>query len=358
MINKRIDYLLILLTIFLISIGLLIVFTRTQDKGLFYKQLIILGISLVVCIIIYFIDVLKVIKENINIMLIVTFILLLLPIIFRKSLTLNGSVRWIKIGPLSFQPSELAKLVLVCFLANNFSKKTNRVFDFYDDLLYPMFISFIILGLIYLQKDLSTVVLTFTFVLVSFYIAQVPILHILYLAGFSLSFFIISAVTSSYRASRLVAYLVPFDHPSDDGFQVIQSFKSIGAGKFMGQGLGETISKGDHLPLSYSDYIFSSIVKDGGLLLGFIVITVFILWCFRGFYIASKQSDRFKFLLATYISLIIALQALINISVATGLLPPTGLTLPFVSYGGSSMLITIIFVALLLKINKEGSYEV
>jgi len=356
--QKKIDYLFVIITLILIFISILIVYTRTQDKALFYKQLIILAISIAAFFIIYYTRSLEFIKNNILLLLIGTAILLLLPIIFRKSLTLNGSVRWIKLGFFSFQPSELAKLVLVIYLANHFSKKDNRVFDFYEDLLPPVVISCIILGLIYLQKDLSTVALTFIFVIGAFFIAQVPLLQIFYMMGFSLSLFLISAVTSPYRARRLVAYLVPFDHPTDIGFQVIQSFKSISSGGLSGIGLGENIFKGNSLPLSYSDFVFSSIVQTGGLLFGFVVIILFVIWSFRGFQIASLQTDRFKFLLSSYISLLIALQAIINISVATGLLPPTGLTLPFISYGGSSLLITVVFAAIILKINKETGYEV
>lgn len=351
---KKIDFVLIILTLLLITLGFIMIYSRTLSKIMLIKQTIVFFISLLVGIFIFKIDIKNFIYKNITLIMVLTFVLLIIPIIINRIINVNGTSRWISLGYFSIQPSEFAKFSIVVFFSYWFSKKENRIFNFYDDLIIPILVTFIFLILIYYQKDLSTVVLIFSFVLFSLYISQIPLLYLVYLFLFSISIFLILALISPYRANRIIAYLIPFKHPTDIGYQVIQSFKSIVGGGLKGNGIG-FYKATNSLPLSYSDYIFSAIAYDFGFLGSFIVILLYILWGIKVYIIAANTNSKFHFLLITNILIIIILQTIFNISVATGLLPPTGLTLPFISYGGSSLFINLIFVSLILKTySKEG----
>lgn len=355
--TKKIDFVLIILTLLLVTFGFIMIYSRTLNVLMLIKQLIVLIISLWVGFLIFKIDLEEFIKKNITLIIFLTFVLLIIPILINKIKSINTPSRWISFGYFSIQPSEFAKFSIVVFFSYWFSKKESRIFNFYDDLIVPILITFVFLILIYYQKDLSTVVLIFTFVLFSFYISHIPVLYLIYLFLFSISIFIILALISPYRANRIIAYLIPFKHPTDIGYQVIQSFKSIVGGGLFGHGIG-FYQTSNSLPLSYSDYIFSAVAYDFGLLGSFIIIVIYILWGIKVYLIAANTGLKFQFLLVTNILIIIMLQSIFNISVATGLLPPTGLTLPFLSYGGSSLFINLIFIAMILKVYSERAYEI
>lgn len=266
----------------------------------------------------------------------------------------GGSARWLKYSFLSFQPAELAKLALVIYLARSLTKKEGRM----QSLKVGVLPHFIVLGglfvLVLKQPDFGTGVVFATLVFILLFVAGARVLHLgaAVLAAVPVLFYI--ATRAPYRTGRLLAFLDPWKDPSDSGFQIIQSFLAFGAGKLFGVGLGEGHQKRFYLPEVHTDFIFSVIGEELGLLgvTGVIGLFVFLTW--RGFRACFRAGDLFGSYLALGVTLLIAVQALLNMGVVMGLLPTKGATLPFVSYGGTSLVINLLAVGILLNISSQG----
>ncbi|MCX8057835.1 MAG: FtsW/RodA/SpoVE family cell cycle protein [Spirochaetes bacterium] len=352
------DYSVLILIFVLVSIGSLMVYSRTLSKVFLLKHVVIIFIANILGVIIFFYKgFFSLIKKNYILIYVLNFILLLIPIIFKNSFSVNNSYRWIRIGFFSFQPSELAKLTIILVFSVIMSEKKSRVFNYDKEFLFPLILTLIYVVLIILQKDLSTAILFSMFLIVSYFIIGVPFLYIFYLLTFGTCLFVILSIYSGYRSYRLLAFFDPFRYSDDIGYQVIKSFTAIVSGGFSGKGVGTTIFSGNVLPLSYSDFIFAAINEELGLIGGISIIIIYILIFLSGIRIVKRQKDNFCFLISFFIIALIVIQAILNIFVSIGLLPPTGLTLPFVSYGGSSNLIFIIMIWILLKVNYFSNEE-
>jgi len=266
----------------------------------------------------------------------------------------GGSARWLKFSFLSFQPAELAKLALVIYLARSLTKKEGRM----QSLKVGVLPHFIVLGVLFVlvlkQPDFGTGVVFATLVFILLFVAGARVLYLgaAVTAAVPVLFYI--ATRAHYRMGRLLAFLDPWKDPSDSGFQIIQSFLAFGAGKQFGVGLGEGHQKLFYLPEVHTDFIFSVIGEELGLLGVTVVIGLFVFLTWRGFRACFRAADLFGSYLALGVTLLIAVQALLNMGVVMGLLPTKGATLPFVSYGGTSLMINLMALGILLNISSQG----
>ena len=283
-----------------------------------------------------------------------TFLLLIIVTFPEFSKKVGGARRWLTLGGFSFQPSELAKFTLVLFIAKSLVKRADKLRNF----AYGYLPNLIVLGFFFIpilfQPDFGTAMIICAVTLTMLFIAGLR-KKFLFLSILAIVPFITLAImTAEYRTKRILAFLKPWEDPSGIGFQVIQSFYAFGRGGFWGTGLGQSSQKLFRLPEAHTDFIFSVIGEELGFIGTTAIVILFSIFIWRGFITAYRAKDPFGTHLATGLTLLIGLQAFINLGVASGLLPTKGLTLPFISMGGSSMLITMLSVGVLLNISKQA----
>ena len=279
-------------------------------------------------------------------------VLLVLVIIPGVGVYVNGSRRWLRLGPLSFQPSEFAKYALVLFVSLALAARGKRVRRFFDGILPVLAAPAVAFLLILEQPNLSTAgsILIVSVILVM--LAGAKWRHMLLLGGGGLAVGAYYAWSAPYRRARLLSFTDPFAKMSDEGYQLAQSLIAFGSGGLFGLGLGRGRQKYAYLPYPESDFIFAIVGEDFGLLGCAAVILLFIAFLFAGMRIALTCPERFGCLLAAGITSMITVQAFINMGVVIGILPTTGLPLPFFSAGGTSLSITMAAVGVLLSISR------
>ncbi|MBQ7520942.1 MAG: putative lipid II flippase FtsW [Clostridia bacterium] len=279
-------------------------------------------------------------------------VLLILVIIPGVGVYVNGSRRWLRLGPLSFQPSEFAKYALVLFVSLALAARGKRVRRFFDGILPVLAAPAVAFLLILEQPNLSTAgsILIVSVILVM--LAGAKWRHMLLLGGGGLAVGAYYAWSAPYRRARLLSFTDPFAKMSDEGYQLAQSLIAFGSGGLFGMGLGRGRQKYAYLPYPESDFIFAIVGEDFGLLGCVAVILLFIAFLFAGMRIALTCPERFGCLLAAGITSMITVQAFINMGVVIGILPTTGLPLPFFSAGGTSLSITMAAVGVLLSISR------
>lgn len=273
----------------------------------------------------------------------------------------GGAQRWINLGWMSFQPAELAKFVIVLLVAKQLEKKKNRLHEFKSGIVAPVLLIIPILALVLTQPDFGTFALCGVTVLAMMFLAGVSKKNLLVVGTVALSMVAGLIAAAPYRLARLSAFLDPWKDPEGKGFQVIQSMTGFFQGGVFGRGLGNGKEKLFYLPEAHNDFIFSVIGEE----LGFIgvvgLVSVFALFIYRGFRVAEHAKDvernTFAFLLASGITLMLGIQAFLNMFVAMGLLPTKGMNLPFVSYGGSSLVVDLMAVGVLLSISRRTRDE-
>ena len=267
---------------------------------------------------------------------------------------IGGAYRWLKISSFSFQPAELAKLALVIYLARSLTNKEGRMESFTVGFLPHVIVMGILFLLVLKQPDFGTGVL---FVAVVFLMLFVGGTRLRFLGGAllaALPALVYLAVRKNYRWERIVAFWDPWKDPGGGGFQIIQSFLAFGAGKVFGVGLGDGKQKLFYLPEIHTDFIFSVIGEELGLIGVSLIIVLFVVLILRGFQSSYRAPDLFGTYLSLGITSLIAIQALLNMGVVMGLLPTKGSTLPFVSYGGTSLMINLMAVGILLNVYSQG----
>jgi cell division protein FtsW len=274
-------------------------------------------------------------------------ILALLPGIGHEA---GGAKRWIKIGRLGFQPSEFAGICLIIYLSEALERKQDFIKNFFHGFLPLLAVSGIIVLLILLQPDLGTALLLLAVSIIMLFAAGANMMYLFPFVVMSLPmlYFLISKVP--YRVRRIIGYLDPWVDAEGSGFQIIQSFLALGAGGIFGLGLGCSRQKLFYLPQAHTDFIFSILGEELGLIGTLGVVFLFSLFVWLGIKISMAAVDLFGKFLALGITISIGLKAVINIAVSTGAIPTKGLPLPFVSYGGSALIFNMLGVALLLNI--------
>lgn len=265
---------------------------------------------------------------------------------------INGARRWIRFSGFSFQPSELAKITLPLFLAYYLTKKQEVVGDLRQTVL-PCLAGLAVLGgLVFLEKDLGTTIVLCTIFSAVYFAAGARLVHIGTVAAGMAVIGIGAVLFAPWRMERLMAFMDPYKYADDEAYQVVQSLYAIGSGGVFGEGFANGKQKLFYLPYPYSDFIFSVVGEELGLVGTLAVLFAFGLLLWRGARAAVMAPDRFGMLLGIGIITGIIMQALFNISVVTSMVPAKGIPLPFISYGGSSVMVTLIGVGILLNISK------
>ena len=267
---------------------------------------------------------------------------------------INGARRWIRMGPFSIQPSEIAKIALPIFLAYFLTKNEGRVGEIKSTVIPAVGALVLLGGLVFLEPDLGTAIVLCAIFSAVYFAAGAKILHIATVAAVMVFGALMAVLLAPWRVERLMAFLDPFAHSDDAGYQVVQSLYAIGSGGVFGEGFAKGQQKLFYLPYPYSDFIFSVVGEELGLVGTLAVLIAFGLLLWRGTRAAMKATDRFGMLLGIGIITGIIVQALFNISVVISLLPAKGIPLPFISYGGSSVLVTMAAVGILLNISRQG----
>lgn len=290
-----------------------------------------------------------------NILLLISFILLILVLIPGIGSIRNGSRSWFGIGSLGIQPSELAKISLIIFTSKYLSNSTDYIRSIFKGIMPILIVTLIFFFMIMLQPDLGTGLILVT-----------SIIAILFISGVNKKFFIGGGIIgiigvigliiiAPYRMNRITSFLDPWKDPLGTGFQMIQSLYAIGPGGLLGNGYLNSIQKHFYLPEPQTDFIFSIITEEFGVVGAIIVVGLFIILFYRGIKICLNANDSFSKYLSFGILFQLIFQAIMNLSVVVGLIPVTGVTLPFLSYGGSSLLVSMASMGILLNISKKHS---
>jgi cell division protein FtsW len=294
-------------------------------------------------------------KHFVYYILIGSMLLLVLVLIPGVGTTIGGSTRWFRFGPISFQPSELTKLALVIFLSYSLSKKTDKIKTFAIGFLPHVIATILLVSLLLLQPDFGSAMILVSLFTILIFAAGSSLKHLasfLAVGGVGCYFLISSA---SYRLARFTAFLDPWSDRMNTGFQIIQSFLAFGSGGFWGTGLGNGKQKLFYLPEPHTDFIFSIIGEELGFIGVIAIIILFIILTYCGIKICAKAPDLFGTYLALGITSFIVLHAVINLGVVMGLLPTKGSTLPFISYGGTSLVVNLTSIGILLNISSQCS---
>jgi cell division protein FtsW len=280
--------------------------------------------------------------------------LLLLVLVPGFGLSVNGARSWIGVGSLTLQPSELAKLALILFVAELLSRRSSAIADSRLTLRPVLVVAGGVAFLVMLQPDLGTTMVLGALVLALLFVGGVPLLPLGATAALGGGMALVLALRKDYRRARLLAFLDPSADPERIGYQITQSLTGVASGRLTGVGLGASRAKWGFLPNAHTDFIFAIIGEETGLMGALAVVGLFVAFAVLGVRAALHAPDRFGMLVAAGVTAWIVSQALVNIGGVVGLLPITGLTLPFVSFGGTSLMVTMAATGILLNVARAG----
>jgi len=266
----------------------------------------------------------------------------------------GGARRWFRLGRLSFQPAEVTQVVLIVYLADLLARKGDHIRRFTEGMLPALIATGLAAGLTLLQPDLGTAVSMGAVTLLLLVIAKARWSHLIGVAGLAVLAVAVLVLGTEYRRQRMLAYLDPWSDPQGRGYQIVQSYLALASGGLLGQGLGGSIQKLFYLPSAHTDFLFAILGDELGLIGTTAVILLFALLTICGFRLAMLTHDPFgKFLICGLVGML-ALKAIINIAVVTGMVPTKGLPLPFLSYGGTAMIMHLVACGLILHASRAG----
>lgn len=266
----------------------------------------------------------------------------------------GGATRWIRIFGFSFQPSEFARLALVIYIAYSMSRKIDEIHDFYIGFLPHLIVLGIFTALIIIQPDFGAIVILGAITWIMLFVGGVRVIHLGGVLLFLFPFIYLFMVNAAYRTRRLMSFMDPWQYSTDAGYQTVHSLMAFGSGGIWGTGIGKGVQKLFYLPEPHTDFIFSVIGEELGLVGVMVILLLYAIILYRGISIARNARDEFGAYIAVGITTAIGLQICINMGVALGLLPTKGLTLPFLSYGGSSLLMSMASIGILMNIGKTN----
>jgi cell division protein FtsW len=354
------DLLLMTVTLILVTIGTVMIYSSSaimamdkfHDGQYFLKRQIVfvaLGLALM-----YFLSrlpyqKLKMVAYPAIAISFVMLLLLFVPFLGKK---VGGATRWLNLGFIAFQVGEWVKLSVVLFLAFFLSRKRQHVKEIIRGIVTPLAVAACLMGLIILQPDFGTTAIIAATVMIMLYLAGARLVHLLGLVGMFAPF-VIWALCQGYRWKRVTAFMDPWKDPHGTGFQIIQSMIAFGAGGPTGVGIGDGMQKLFYLPEPHTDFILSVIAEESGFIGVSVVILLYAVLVIRGIMISFKAPDLFGMLLAAGLTILFFMQVFINTAGVMGLIPLKGLTLPFLSYGGTSLMISLAMVGILLNISSQ-----
>ncbi len=343
----------------LLGIGLISLYSASYDKALrmgqasdyFLKRQLIFAVMGLCCALIITIIPMTLIRSLIPVLLFFSFLLMALTLTTPLGETRLGATRWLRIGPVSFQPSELIKVSVILYLANYLSDKERDLKNFWT-VSVPIAVVFISAGLIILQRDYSTTMIFLFLSLSMLLVAKVKISYLFYYSSLAGIPGILFLVTEEYRLKRVLGFIFKDIDPSGINYQVNVSLNAIASGGILGKGFGQGIYKLGKIPEVQSDFIFASFAEESGLVGVILVMLLFAVIAYLGYRGAAKHrgGDTFMYLTGFGITHLLIWQVLLNLGVVSGIIPPTGIPLPFFSAGGSNLLMNLGMCGILLKI--------
>lgn len=360
---RHFDHILLFVVVALMGIGLIMVYSASSvtslaimSDGLFYFKRQLMWVIIGLAAMIVFSNIPYKSLESMAVPLLgVAIFFLILVFVPGVARDIGGARRWIRFGSIGFQPSEFAKLCFILYLAHSISSKRDKITSLMHGVLPDLMVTGLLFILILKAPNLSAAALIGSTYGVMLFLGNGSLLHLSGMMGGGIILVVSLIFQAGYRIKRFWAFLNPWETARTSGYHVIQSMIAIGSGGLWGLGLGESRQKFFILPERHTDFIFAIIGEELGLVGASVVIMLFLVLVWRGLYIATRAPDNFGFLLASGIISIISLQVMVNIAVVLSLMPTTGVTLPFISYGGSSLIFLAISVGILLNISRYGS---
>lgn len=357
---KSLDFILFFTVIALLSFGVVMVYSSSavsayvnfNDSYYFFKRQII-WVTLGMIAMLFAIHVDYHVWRKLAVpILIVTIILLILVLIPGLGKVVNGARRWLGFGSLYLQPSEIAKLGMVIFSSASLSRHQEKITNFMKGLAPQLLILLAVFGLILKEPDLGTALAIGGTVFIMLFTAGAKLSHLASLGLVGVVGIIAAIILEPYRLKRLLAFNNPWADPLDTGYHIIQSLYALGSGGLFGVGLGRSREKFLYLPEPHTDFIFAILGEELGFIGTITVILLFFLFAWRGFKVAIGAPDLYGSMLAGGLTTMIIMQAMMNIAVVTASMPVTGIPLPFISFGGSALIFTLIGVGILLNISR------
>ena len=360
--NRKPDFALFGATIILITLGILILTSisaslsieRFGNSYYYLKHQFLVGIlpGLILGFLAYLIP-LEFFKKNIIFFLLVIIFLLAMVFIPKIGVSSGGATRWIKIGPFLIQPSEFLKITFLIYLASWLASRTSPQKERSQTLLAFLIIIAALSAFLIFQPDIGTLGIIIAFSVLMYFLADTPVWHSILIILMGIITLVVLIKIAPYRANRILVFLNPDADPMGIGYQTKQALISVGSGGVSGLGLGMSRQKFGFLPQTMSDSIFAIFAEETGFIGATILVLLFLFFIWRAFTIVRNSDDKFQKILAAGITLWISFQAFINIGSMIGLLPLTGVPLPFISYGGSHLITEFIGVGMLLHISKK-----
>lgn len=321
-----------------------------SDTSMLIRQLMAAGVGILALIVLEYWDYHRLVLLN-DVFLIGGILLTLLTIL---PIGLSNG-RWLLLGPFTFQPTEAVKFSLILFMAHSLNRKGDTIKRFSEGMLPYLILLGLLAAIVIVQPDLGMIVVFGMVMMAMLFFAGARIIHLLSVGAASIPLMFLAIRFAPYRFARLLSFLSPEAYSQSTGYQTIQSLTAIGSGGIFGRGLGASHAKLFYLPQSHNDFIMSVLAEELGLIGVLAVVVLIGLLVWRAFRIAETAPDRLGQLLAMGIGFALGFQTLVNLGVVVGLLPVTGLTFPFFSSGGSSLIITLALIGVLLNVSKQGA---
>jgi len=359
--GKGYDLGIIISVVFLSAMGMLMVYSTSsvyaleefKDPSYFLKRhTIYLAIGFVCMFILMNLDY-RVLRRFVYPAYIFGLLILILVLVPGIGDEVGGAKRWIDLGPGSFQPSEIAKFLLVLYLSHSITKKKEKMNTFFVGFVSHTLIAGAYIVLLLLEPDFGMVVIITMVLFGLLFVGEMKVSYLAASGVMSAGLLILAVMSESYRMKRIMSFLNPWEDPLGSGYQAVQSFVALGLGGVAGAGLGDSTQKLFFLPQAHTDFIFSIIGEELGFIGVLAIIIGFGVFVLRGLRVALRASDHFGCYLVFGCTMLIALQAGINMAVAVGLFPIKGLTLPFISYGGTSLVSTFAGVGIILSVSRK-----
>lgn len=358
----RMDFSILLVVTILCAFGLVMIFSSSYYYAQYYsganydgfyylkRQALYLAIGYPTMLLLSMLNYRVIQRANV-IALGVSILLLIAVLLWGRDL--NGGKRWLYIGPISVQPSEIAKFGMMIFMCAYMSKHRNEMTSFRNGMLPMLIVIGFISGLIILQPNMSMAVIVAFLGVVLLFLGGCDIKPLLVVGILGLILVVILAFAQPYRVARMTSFRNPEADPQGSGYQLLQSFYAIGSGGFFGKGLNNSYQKMLYMTYGESDFIFAILCEEFGFVGGTIIILLYAYIVFRGMMISMRCRNRFGSLLAAGISIVFGFQVFVNVAVVTGLMPTTGQALPFISAGGTQLLVFLAAMGVLLNISRD-----
>ena len=358
------DFMMLVLTLILIIFGVIMVFSSSyywsidqygQPSHFLIRDIFWVGSGFVLMLGAMIVDYHVLAKQKVAVGLLILSILLLGLVLTPLGQNINGATRWIGIGPLTIMPGEVAKICAIIFVSWYLSDKPERVLSWIRGVIPMLLLGGVYAGLIMLQPNMSTAITVVLIIMMIMFVAGMKYKHLFVLMGIGAAGMcaLIFMDKDGYRLKRVTSFLDPFKDALGDGYQVVQSLLALGSGGLTGVGLGKSIQKNLYLPEPQNDFILAIIGEELGFIAIILLLLVYMLMIWGGIRIAMNAPDRFGMLLASGVTAMIGIQVLLNVAVVTSSMPATGVTLPFISYGGNALWMFMISMGILLNVSRH-----